>query len=172
MADVGHVDMVVADVDPASGSVRDFISVELQAVDISGSYEPAYQGVLNYNDLVDVKYHINWKNVQKRFIWQLINKGIFHHHWGTRIVAVVQSPLYKYLQESMEFEELPAERSGNTVLFMLYDYVPDDQRPGAYRLAFDRVVGTSHNSLMTASLYKLAPSKEEFCRRIETQLAR
>jgi hypothetical protein len=172
MEDIGTVDMAVADCDPLTGAVREFISVELQAVDISGSYEPAYQGVLNHQPLVNVKFGINWKNVQKRFISQLINKGIYHHHWGTRIVAVIQTPLYEYFQRDMQFEELPADRSGNTILFMLYDYVPDEQRPGAYRLAFDRVVGTTHNGLMTASLYRLAPSKDAFRLRIEAQLGR
>lgn len=172
MAAFGNVDMVVADVDPATGGVREFISVELQAVDISGSYEPAYQGVLNYHEMVEVTYGINWKNVQKRFISQLIIKGFYHYHWGTRIVAVVQSPLYEYLHENLRFEEFPPNRGGNTILFMLYDYVADEDRPGAYRLQFDRVVGTSHNSLMTASLYQQVPSKDDFLRRVEAQLRR
>ncbi len=55
---------------------------------------------------------------------------------------------------------------------MLYDYVPDPLRPGVYVFALDRVVGTSHNSLMTASLYQSVPSKEVFHERILANLAR
>lgn len=172
MSNFGNVDMVVADISPATGNVRTFVSVELQAVDITGSVEPAYQGVLNSHPEVDVDYGINWKNVRKRFVSQLIDKGFYHHHWGTRIVAVVQTPLYERLREAIQFDELPPDRGGNTIIFMLYDYRPDPNRPGAYYLVFDRAVGTSHNSLMNASLYQQVPSKEDFHKRILANLAR
>lgn len=171
MANFGNVDMVIADIDPATASVSEFVSVELQAVDISGSYEPAYQGILNSQPLVDVSYGINWKNVRKRFIFQLIEKGFYHHAWKTRIVAVLQTPLYESLRAAMQFEELPPKSGHNTIVFMLYDYVPDPDKTGAYRLQLDKVVGTSHNSLMMASIYQSVPSKSEFCKRILNNLA-
>lgn len=59
MASFGNVDMVIADIDEITGNVRNFVSVELQAVDITGSYEPAYQGVLLSQPLVEVSYGIN-----------------------------------------------------------------------------------------------------------------
>ena len=69
MENFGNVDMVVADISEADGSITDFVSVELQAVDTTGSYEPAYQGVLNSRDEVTLKsYGINWKNVRKRLV--------------------------------------------------------------------------------------------------------
>lgn len=172
MAGFGNVDMVIADIDQASGNVGSFVSVELQAVDITGSYEPAYQGVLYNLPEVTVSYGINWKNVRKRFITQLIDKGIYHYHWGTRIVAVLQTPLYDQLRKAIQFEELPPDRGGNTVIFMLYDYRPDPNRRGAFVLGLDRVVGTSHSSLMTASLYQPVPSKEAFHQRILANLVR
>jgi hypothetical protein len=164
--------MVIADIDEVSGEVRKFVSVELQAVDITGSYEPAYQGVLNRADLVDVSYGINWKNVRKRFITQLIDKGIYHHRWDTRIVAVVQTPLYHQLRKAIQFDEVPPDSGGNTVIFMLYDYQPDPNRPGAFVLGLDRVVGTSHNSLMMASIYQPVPDIEAFHKRILSNLVR
>lgn len=172
MARFGNVDMVVADIDEHTGKVKKFVSVELQAVDTTGSYEPAYQGVLYNAPEVDVSFSINWKNVRKRFISQMVDKGIYHHHWGTRIVAVLQTPLYENMRRAMEWEELPPDRGGNTVIFMLYDYVPDPLRPGAYVLALDRVVGTSHSSLMTASLYQDVPSIDLFHERILANLRR
>lgn len=146
--------------------------MELQAVDITGSYEPAYQGVLNSAPLVDVSYGINWKNVRKRFISQLIDKGIYHNRWGTRIVAVLQTPLYNQLRKAIKFDEVPPDSGGNTVIFMLYDYQPDPNRPGAFTLELDRVIGTSHNSLMMASLYQPVPDIEAFHKRILANLVR
>lgn len=172
MAKFGNVDMVIADINRATGSVGTFVSVELQAVDTTGTFEPAYQAVLNSQPIVDVTYGINWANVRKRFITQLINKAFYHYHWGMRIVAVLQTPLYNRLRDDIRFDELPPNQGGNTIIFMLYDYRPDPSRPGAYVLELDRVVGTSHNSLMTASLYQLVPSKEAFHARILANLAR
>jgi len=140
--------------------------------DTTGTFEPAYQAVLNSQPIVDVTYGINWANVRKRFITQLINKAFYHYHWGMRIVAVLQTPLYNRLRDDIRFDELPPNQGGNTIIFMLYDYRPDPSRPGAYVLELDRVVGTSHNSLMTASLYQLVPSKEAFHARILANLAR
>ena len=46
MATFGNVDFVIADIDEATNSVREFISVELQAVDLTGSVEPSYTAVV------------------------------------------------------------------------------------------------------------------------------
>lgn len=170
MGKFGKVDMVVADVDPQSGAVREFVSVELQAVDLGGSVEPAYQGVINRWPLVDVTYGVNWKNVQKRLIAQLVEKGFYHHQWRNRIIAVIQTPLYEYLHRNIQFDELPPSREGATIQFMLYDYVQHPERPDALQLQLDRVVATSHSSLMSSMLYQEVPDKAEFCRKIENQL--
>ena len=42
MGNVGNVDMVIADISDDCRSISNFVSIELQAVDITGSYEPAY----------------------------------------------------------------------------------------------------------------------------------
>ncbi len=70
----------------------------------------------------------------------------------------------------MKFDEYSPGRGENTVIFMLYDYIPDANQAGAYRLTFDRAVGTRHSSLMTASLYQQVPSKDAFCSRILAKL--
>lgn len=171
MASFGTVDFVIADVGP-SDQVRDFLSVELQAVDITGSVEGAYQAVLSNQPAMPgkVSYGFNWANVRKRYIAQLITKGFFHHHWGTRIISVVQTALYDKIRRDIQFDELPADADCN-VVFMLYGYQPaPDKGNGAFRLVLDRVVGTSHNSLMMGAIYRTPPPKQEFCNRIIERL--
>jgi hypothetical protein len=171
MASFGTVDFVIADVGP-SNQIREFLSVELQAVDITGSVEGAYQAVLNSQPAMPgkVSYGFNWANVRKRYIAQLITKGFFHHHWGTRIISVVQTALYDKIRRDIQFDELPPDTDCN-VVFMLYGYQPaPDKGPGAFRLTLDRVVGTSHNSLMMGSIYRTPPPKQEFCARIIERL--
>ena len=168
MKGFGYVDLVIADIDPSTNEVRNFISVELQAVDITGSYHPAYVATINNQNMPKYpNYGINWGNVRKRFVTQLISKGFFHHHWGTRMVAVLQEPLYKKLREDLNFDELPLSHAN--IVFMTYDYERSNEVDG-YCLALKNVVGTSHSSLMNGTLYRQTPEKSKFCERIIANL--
>ncbi len=173
MEDFGNVDMVVADVAPKTGKILEFVSVELQAVDCTGSVEPAYSAVINNVDGLAERpsYGINWANVRKRYIAQLITKGFFHHHWGTRMVSVVQTPLYDYLQSELGFDELDSKGNCN-IVFLTYDFEPDPDadEEGSSRMVFRKAIGTSHSSLMSSALYKTPPSKDTFRERIAARL--
>lgn len=163
---VGNVDMVIADLSDDGTEIKNFVSVELQTVDISGSYEPAYSAIVLNSEIEEKpKYHFNYKNVQKRFITQLIDKGIYHHHWGTKIIAVVQDVIYENLHQSLNFPEIPIENSN--VIFMQYKMVLRQLPEGPkYVLELSAVTGTTHNELMMSSFYAQAPDKKDFCKRI------
>lgn len=168
MSGFGTVDFVVADIE--GDTVKEFVSVELQAIDITGSCEPAYTAVLN-SQLLERKpqYNFNYANVRKRYVTQLIGKGHFHHHWGTRMVAILQDVIYDRIKKDVGFPELDIKDSN--IIFMLYKFVEssegDEKR---FNLVVDRVAGTHYNNLMLSTLSKTPPSKEEFCRRILAQI--
>jgi hypothetical protein len=80
---------------------------------------------------------------------------------------VLQTELYESFRKFIQFDELEPKAGTANIVFMLYRYVPaPDKGDGAHRLVLDRVVGTSHNSLMMGSLYQRPPPKERFCERI------
>ena len=177
MGAFGTVDLVVADVaadaDVAkSRSVRQFVSVELQAVDTTGSVYQYYEALLKNEERADGSFGINWANVRKRYINQLIVKSYYHHQWDTRVVAVMQTQLYNYLRENMQFDEIEPDGGRADVIFLLYDYEvnfeggenPDDGEN--HRLVLQRVVRTSHSSLMTSSLYQPPLKRDEFIQHI------
>lgn len=170
MEDFGNVDFVIADLDDSKKHVIQFISVELQAVDITGTVEPAFQSVINSDEVCEksFNYGINWENVRKRYITQLINKGFFHHHWKSKIVAVIQETLYDNLRSKIKFDELDPKSDTSNIVFMLYDFVKIEMPDNTYRyeIEYKHAIGTSHNSLMTAALYKTPPSKAKFEARI------
>ena len=171
MAGFGKVDFVIADIDQQTGAVGKFVSVELQAVDITGSVERAYSAIINREPIVTERmgFGFNWANVRKRFISQLITKGFYHHHWQSRIVAVLQTVLYNEIRRYIPFAETPLDASN--IAFMLYDYRPNPEAgEGAYKLELDRVVGTTHSNLMTGSIYQMIPDRNEFCERIIANL--
>jgi Restriction endonuclease NotI len=173
MRGFGNVDFVIADI-MDDGSVEQFLSVELQAIDITGSVMKAYAALLKNEDLErKPRYGLNWDNVYKRFVTQLIRKGYFHHHWGTKIVAVVQDVVYRYICERFEFMRSPDVKSNTiNIIFVTYRYEPDPANALLRRLVLDSVEGTSHSNLQQAVLYKGAPSRDAFCDQIRRSLKR
>lgn len=173
MSGFGNVDFVIADV-KEDGEVDQFLSVELQAIDITGSVFAAYQALRANADLERrPTYGLNWDNVYKRYITQLIRKGYFHHHWKSKIVAVIPEQVYQYIVGRADFIRSPDVKSAQVnIIFMTYRLEDDPTRPGEYRPALVTVEGTSHSSLQNAILYKEAPQREAFTAQIKRSLVR
>lgn len=173
MEGFGNVDFVIADVGD-DGEVSQFLSVELQAIDITGSAFDAYQALRSGRDLEKrPTYGFNWDNVYKRYITQLIRKGYFHHHWKSKIVAVIPEQVYKYIKGRADFICSTDVRSPQVnIIFMTYCLENDPTRAGEYRPRLVTVEGTSHSSLQNAILYKEAPHKEAFTAQIKRSLVR
>jgi hypothetical protein len=172
MKGFGNVDFVIAD--EAGGKIRQFLSVELQAIDITGSARDAYQALRAGKQLQKrPTYNFNWDNVYKRYITQLIRKGYFHHHWGTKIVAVIQDEVYNYICEKFHFmRQSNVQDPTVNIIFMSYKFDPVDPAKNKYKLVFDKVEGTSHSNLQQAVIYAQAPSKDDFHSRIREALKR
>lgn len=173
MEGFGNVDFVIAD-RLADGKIGQFLSVEVQAIDITGSVREAYDAVLSGTMMRRrPTWGMNWDNVYKRYVTQLIRKGYFHHHWGTKIVAVMQDVVYQNVVDRFDFlrTEKVRDKAVN-VIFVTYRHEPDPNVPGEFRMALGAVEGTSHANLQQAVLYAKAPSRDEFAGRIEGTLRR
>ena len=169
----GNVDFVISDI-AADGAINQFVSVELQAIDITGSARPAYEALLA-GKLMDKRptYNFNWKNVAKRYMNQLISKGYYHHHWGTKIVASIQDEVYDYFRRDADFFTTQDLNSANVnIVFMVYGFEPGGSDGREQTLVLKRVEGTHHSNLQQAVLYKTAPSRDAFIKRIKAAMAR
>jgi Restriction endonuclease NotI len=173
MKDFGNVDFVIADIGK-DGEVGQFLSVELQAIDITGSVFDAYQALRDGTDLEKrPTYGFNWDNVYKRYITQLIRKGYHHHHWKSKIVAVIPEEVYLYIKDRADFMCQTDVRSAQVnVIFMTYCLEDDPNHAGEYRPRLVTIEGTSHSSLQQAILYKDAPAKDAFTAQIKRSLVR
>ena len=159
-------------VDPENNNVSKFLSIELQALDITRSVHAEFISILeSRTEIETVSHGLNLANVKKRYITQLIQKGFVHHHWNSKIVAIVQDVLFDYLKKAMSFDELPIDSSNANIVFMCYQMIPSkDGSTNSFSLA--RVFATSHNSLMMASLYRTPPPKAVFLERILKQITK
>ena len=163
MRGFGNVDFVIADFDE-NDQVGQFLSVELQAIDITGSVRPAYDA-LRSGEMLDRRptYGLNWDNVYKRYITQLIRKGYFHHHWGTKIVSVIQDKVFEYIIDRFDFLRTDNVLQNTVnIIFMTYSFVESNDAETGYELQLRQIEGTSHANLQMAALYADAPSRQEF----------
>lgn len=74
------MDWVIALID--SGALIDYIGVEVQSIDITGNYRDAWHGYKNYHAgaprVASSAHGLNWANVHKRLIPQIIRKGLVY----------------------------------------------------------------------------------------------
>ncbi len=164
----GNVDYVLAET--VKGQVADFVSIEVQAVDITGSVSSVYENLRSgIEDAGTFSFGLNSRNVAKRFLMQLINKGYYHHHWNSKIIAIVQSHMYEYFQEVANFPVSSEMGPNQNIVFMLYD-LEKDIETNQFKLVFQKALGTHHSNLQNAILYKTPPAREEFIGRVNSRL--
>ncbi len=68
------VDWVLALIDE-NGDLIEFTAVEVQTIDTTNSYRNGYEALLEDREIIDTKAGLNWENVNKRILPQLIYKG-------------------------------------------------------------------------------------------------
>jgi hypothetical protein len=68
------VDWVLAKLD-ATGKLEEFVAVEVQTIDTTGNYRNGFSALKNNRSIVKTSAGLNWENVSKRILPQLIYKG-------------------------------------------------------------------------------------------------
>lgn len=58
-----------------SGELKEFTSIEVQTIDTTGNYRDSRAGLLDGRRIVKSTVGLNWENVSKRIIPQLVYKG-------------------------------------------------------------------------------------------------
>jgi hypothetical protein len=71
-----YVDWILAHINP-KGDLQEFVAIEVQTMDTTGSYVPQVQALFRGDDTFRPKKssNINWENVNKRILPQIIYKG-------------------------------------------------------------------------------------------------
>lgn len=121
------VDWILAIVDPELG-VKEFVAVEVQTIDTTGNYRPSRSALLSTPRVNrESTAGLNWENVNKRIIPQLIYKG----HVLQReklcfrgLFFVCPTPVYEKLMERVGGEEhlTRMHHQPSSITFLAYDY--------------------------------------------------
>ena len=125
------VDWVLARLD-GNGQLVDFTAIEVQTIDTTGSYGRAQKALKKDRTIIADTVGLNWENVSKRIIPQLIYKGQVLQReelCKTGLYFVCPKPIYdRVLLRLGGKEKIPAFPTQPAAIhFVAYDYVEELQ---------------------------------------------
>jgi hypothetical protein len=124
----GSIDYILASV--RGGKVRDFVAIELQTLDTTGSVWPERQRFVTSKgiagatreDLTSPKtYGMNWKMTAKTILVQLHHKVQTLEALNKHLVLVVQDRLLAYMTGQFRFGHLVPARTSDPMHFHAYE---------------------------------------------------
>jgi len=130
----GSIDYVLASV--RNRKVRDFVGIELQTLDTTGTVWPERQRFLKskgFNDIsvADLEntksYGMNWKMTAKTILVQLHHKIQTFEGVNKHLVLVVQDRLLDYMAKEFSFGHLSEPRVSDPMHFHAYGLTPTDK---------------------------------------------
>jgi hypothetical protein len=121
----GSVDYFL--VSAKNSKIADFVGIELQAVDTTGTTWPARQQFLKSAgirfaraDERNKSYGINWKMTAKTTMVQLHHKAETFQHINKHLVLVLQDCLFDYMSGSFRFAHIEDAKLGDPMHFHVY----------------------------------------------------
>jgi hypothetical protein len=126
----GSVDYFIASV--RSGKVLDFVGVELQTLDTTGTVWPERQKFLNSVKVAcvagksDKSLGMNWKMSAKTILVQLHHKIETFDAINKHLVLVIQDVLLDYLKNEFNFKHFVPARLGDSMHIHAYSLVAND----------------------------------------------
>lgn len=162
----GSVDYFVVSV--LDNKIIDFIGVELQTLDTTGTLWPERQRLLGNLDIVEEPeegygkkpYGMNWKMTAKTILVQLHHKISTFEHLNKHLVIVLQNQLLDYMKTQFSFSHLsqPA-KIGDSMHFHAYKLEINNENN--YNIKLKDRLSTDSTGIATAMGLK-ADAKIEF----------
>lgn len=124
-----YVDWILARLD-GSGELVEFTAIEVQTIDTTGTYQNARRALLEKQEIEKDTVGLNWENVSKRIIPQIIYKGqVLQREELCRsgLYFVCPKPVYDRVLERLggkdKLPQFPTQPAA--IHFIAYDYLPD-----------------------------------------------
>jgi len=128
--------------------VVDFVGIELQTLDTTGTVWPARQRFLRSQSIAvddsDVQsqngFGMNWKMTAKTILVQMHHKIETFEGLSKHLVLVVQDSLYDYFEREFDFDAVGSPSVGNSMHF--HAYAIDQHSDCSYRIRLKRRTST------------------------------
>lgn len=141
----GSIDYALVSV--RDGKPRDFVGIELQTLDTTGTVWPERQRFLHRHKVrvkqqhraSDKPFGMNWKMTAKTILVQLNHKIATFEHVSKRLVLVLQDCLLDYIRREFAFDHIQGVRDGDPMQFHAYELRYD---AAAYTLQLKERIST------------------------------
>lgn len=121
----GSVDYFLVSVRGAR--VVDFVAIELQTLDTTGTVWPVRQKTLydkalttSYDENDSRSYGMNWKMTAKTILIQMNHKIHTFENINKHLVLIIQDHLLEYMQREFKFDHIGKSRLGDAAQFHIY----------------------------------------------------
>jgi hypothetical protein len=148
----GSVDYFL--VSAKGGKVKDFVGIELQTLDTTGTVWPERQrllkelGVPRKDDSEDSakSFGMNWKMTAKTILVQMHHKIQTFEHVNKKLVLVVQDKLLKYMSGEFKFDHLSSPAAIGDSMH-IHAYKMDLQLDKSYKLSMQSRLSTDADGI-------------------------
>ncbi len=142
----GSVDYFLVSV--RDGKVRDFVGIELQTLDTTGTIWPERQRLLRelgvtIRDRADESsksFGMNWKMTAKTILVQLHHKIETFENINKKLALVIQNCFLDYMQREFDFTQVGEARLGDSM--HIHSYRIGIQSDSSYKLMLDTRLST------------------------------
>ncbi|MBL7065680.1 MAG: hypothetical protein ISS49_15985 [Anaerolineae bacterium] len=146
--------------------VRDFVGIELQALDTTGTVWPERQRFLQEHAIeIDEAradfsrgFAMNWKMTAKTILVQLHHKVETFEHISKHLVLVTQDHLLDYMRRAFQFEHLNNARIGDPM--HIHSYKLDQTEDGSFWLNLESRFSTDANGIAKCLGLQVSPRIE------------
>lgn len=119
------------------GSLDGYVGIEVQSIDITGNYRDAWYAARDQKSIIPPSEHgLNWANVHKRLIPQIIRKSLVYsksHLVRQGLYFIVPEPVYQRFEEIIGADiPLVTENGKDIITIHTYD-LSESVAPGKTR---------------------------------------
>ena len=173
----GSVDYFLVSV--RDGKVKDFVGMELQTLDTTGTVWPARQRFLREVGVDGVRedpppyktYGMNWKMTAKTILIQLHHKIQTFEAINKHLTLVIQDSLLEYLRNNFQFSHFSDARLGDPM--QIHSYHMNRKADCSYSLQLDSRLSTDSKGIATCLGLQAEANidLEQIAQRLETKIS-
>lgn len=148
----GSVDYFL--VSAKNGKVKDFVGIELQTLDTTGTVWPERQRLLRDLDVPrsdeaeysNKSFGMNWKMTAKTILVQMHHKAQTFEHVNKKLVLVIQDKFLNYMSREFQFDHL-RNPAGIGDSIHIHSYSMNIQHDRSYKIALESRIGTDADGI-------------------------
>ena len=138
------------------GKVKDFVGIELQTLDTTGTVWPERQRLLrdlgvprnDESEKSNKRFGVNWKMTAKTTLVQMHHKIQAFEHVNKRLVLITQDRLLHYMMREFSFSHLTDPATiGDSMHF--HAYRAEENKSNLYKLVLGRRMSTDADGIAT-----------------------